>query len=279
MLDDGGTRPAMGTQRPKAMPLPGDFGQPDLYSSVTSFADFRQRLRRPFKDSPLTTWTLKFPGPLEELYHNYYFAQDLRRFQRTMYFTMAAVVGIIIINVCIAGKRTDPWWPAHNSRGRVLLLAGKGPGRAGGDVGAGPGSMHRVHHVLGPDCRDGRCHRAGGHFCAHHRDGFVDSLRPVVSRPGRRRRLHRRGRHHRRGPAACTCAASNSKSITTVRWLTADGRAPKTWAGASQQKASDSQLNPGLFLFCAYLYLQLPLPYEVAFSLGTSSADHCRSSY
>jgi hypothetical protein len=80
-------------------------GAPDLYGGVGSLRALLRTLQRPFADSPLTGPSLKFPEPLEVLFFNFFFAQELRRFQRTMWGTVVATIGIILVNV---------GWGAHD---------------------------------------------------------------------------------------------------------------------------------------------------------------------
>ena len=91
--------PAVSASALNMQKMLADFGLPDLYSHLSTIGSLLRHLRRPFPDSPVTTWTLKFPEPLEVLYFNFFFAQDLRRFQRTMFMTIVACIGIILINV------------------------------------------------------------------------------------------------------------------------------------------------------------------------------------
>ena len=39
-------------------------------------------------------------------------------------------------------------------------------------------------------------------------------------------------------------------------------------ANAARQTNAQNRLNPGVFVFCAYLYLQLPLTFEIAAAVG-----------
>ena len=44
---------------------------------------------------------------------------------------------------------------------------------------------------------------------------------------------------------------------------------PRRALGAASQANVHTRLNPGVFLFCAFLYLQLPLTFEIAAGVGT----------
>ena len=99
MADAAAGAPAVSASALNMQKMLADFGLPDLYSHLSTIGSLLRHLRRPFPDSPVTTWTLKFPEPLEVLYFNFFFAQDLRRFQRSMFMTIVACIGIILINV------------------------------------------------------------------------------------------------------------------------------------------------------------------------------------
>ena len=47
--------------------------------------------------------------------------------------------------------------------------------------------------------------------------------------------------------------------------------------GWGLQLQESAQINPGVFVFCALLYLQLPLTFEIAAAIGTPAHTRCEA--